>query len=231
MLAKVRGRSSSPPDNPHRLKGMRVLITAGPTREFFDPVRFLSNPSTGKMGYALAEAAFRSGASVTLVSGPVALKSPPGVRVVPVVTALEMRKAVLREFSRSQIVIMTAAVSDFRPKTYSTHKVKKKNARLTFALVPNPDILQEIGTRKKPGQILTGFAAETRSLLKNARKKMDAKNLDYIVVNRVGSTRSGFAGDRNSAWILSRRGMAKKFPDMSKKKMAALILKEIRHRR
>lgn len=204
-------------------KGLRVLVTAGPTREFLDPVRFLSNPSSGKMGYAIAAEAIKRGAKVTLVTGPTALV-PPRCRVICVVSASDMHRAVLKEARRADLIIMTAAVSDFTPVSFLRHKVKKKDAPLTLTLKPTKDILKELGDRKRPGQILVGFAAETKNLKMSALDKMRRKNLDAIVANRVGVKGSGFAGDRNEALLLSASGGIRRLSRMTKKAMAKEIL-------
>ncbi len=205
------------------LKGLRVLITAGPTREYFDPVRFLSNPSSGKMGYALAEEACLRGASVTLVTGPVSIPPPPRVKVVAVVSAEEMFRAVMKEAPRSDVILMCAAVSDYRPASFSKKKLKKTGKPLDLKLVRTPDILRELGRRKRPGQLLVGFAAETHRVETYARKKLREKNLDAIIANRVGGSRTGFQSDTNVALLLSASGKRKRLPSMTKKKMAAAI--------
>ena len=197
-------------------------MTAGPTREFFDPVRFLSNPSSGKMGYAIAEEAGRRGAKETLVSGPTSLGS--RLKIIPVVSARDMYRAVMKEASKADLVVMAAAVSDFRPATYLPRKLKKTGRSLTVRFVPNPDILKELGRRKQPGQILVGFAAETDHLMENARRKIVSKNLNMIVVNRVGGAGSGFEGNKNQATILMKYGTAKRLPLMKKTSLASAIL-------
>lgn len=206
-----------------RFKDLRVLVTAGPTREFFDPVRFLSNPSSGKMGYALAEEAHRRGAKVTLVTGPVAI-APPPVKVIAVTTAEEMHRAVLKEAPRAGLVLMCAAVSDYRPAAFSKKKLKKTGKPMTLRLVRTKDILRELGRRKKPGQILVGFAAETDRLEAYALGKMKEKKLDAIVANRVGSGGKGFESDFNSALLLSSGKKARRLSRMTKRRMAAEIL-------
>jgi len=161
---------------------MNYLITAGPTREFIDDIRFISNMSSGRMGYALAEAARDAGHRVVLVSGPVALPRPDGVRVVPVVSALEMREAVLKLLPESDIIVMCAAVADYRPEHRHTGKLKKGADALTLKLVRNPDIAEEVSARKE-GRLLVGFAVETENAEANARAKMAAKQFDFIVLN------------------------------------------------
>ena len=184
------------------LAGETVLITAGPTREPIDPVRFIGNRSSGKMGYALAEQARRMGAEVILVSGPVSLTDPAGVRTVRVEMAEQMREAVLRELPKATIVIKAAAVADYRVKEASTQKIKRKGP-ITLELEPTEDIAAEIGKRRK-GQILIGFAAETENALEHARKKLESKSLDAIVLNDVSRADIGFDSDANAVTILTR---------------------------
>ena len=205
------------------LAGEQVLITAGPTREEIDPVRFLSNHSSGKMGYALAMAAFRRGAAVTLISGPTCLDDPYGVETVRVVTAEEMRSAVLGYFGKSSIAIMTAAVADYRPMTRSGEKIKKKDTTNTLQLVKNPDILAELGVMKED-RLLAGFAAETDNLQENAGEKLRRKNLDMIVANDVCSEGAGFVVDTNVVKLLFRDGTVEDLPMMLKSELADIIL-------
>lgn len=204
------------------LSGERLLITAGPNREPIDPVRYVSNRSSGKMGYALAHAAIRRGAEVVLISGPTALAAPAGARLVPVITAEEMRNAVLREFDQSTSVVMAAAVSDYRVASAATQKIKRGKGTLELRLEPNPDILKELGVRKD-GKLLVGFAAETEELLANARKKLREKNLDMVVANNVAEAGSGFDGDTNIATIVDRTGAVQSLPLMSKGELADRI--------
>ncbi|MFP4390262.1 MAG: bifunctional phosphopantothenoylcysteine decarboxylase/phosphopantothenate--cysteine ligase CoaBC [Desulfococcaceae bacterium] len=178
------------------LGGRRVLVTAGPTREFLDPVRFISNPSSGRMGFAVARAAEHRGAEVTLVTGPVNLPDPPGMEVVRVTTANEMAEAALGRVADAEIIVKTAAVSDYRPREIAAHKIKKGDAEETLILERNPDILREIGARKG-NRFLVGFAAETRDLRENASQKLRKKNLDMIVGNVVTEAGAGFASDDN----------------------------------
>lgn len=210
-----------------KLKGLRVLITAGPTREFFDPVRFLSNPSSGKMGYAIVQEMVRRGAHVTLVTGPVSLKTPP-CRVIRVVSAEEMYRATIKEARRVNLIIMCAAVSDYRPASSAPKKLKKSAKPLRVRLVRTRDILKELGRRKKRGQILVGFAAETGHLIHHALKKLRDKNLDVIVANRVGISHGGFESDKNAALLISASGRKKSIPPTTKKKMAKEILNFLR---
>ena len=208
---------------PKDLAGERFLITAGPNREPLDPVRYLSNRSSGKMGYALARAALRRGAEVALVSGPTALEAPAGARTTQVTTAAEMRAAVLKEFSTSTAVIMAAAVSDYRPVIRADKKIKRGKGPIELRLEPNPDILKELGAAKG-GRLLIGFAAETEELTANAAKKLSEKNLDMIVANNVAQAGSGFDGDTNIATILDRSGATRALPLMSKDELADRIL-------
>lgn len=204
------------------LQGVKVLVTAGPTREPLDPVRFISNPSSGKMGYALAEEARDRGADVVLVSGPTALEAPAGVRVVRVDTAEEMREAVLREFPDTRVVIKAAAVSDYRPAAVAPEKIKKEKETITVELVRNPDILQELGERKGD-RILVGFAAETHDLLRHAREKMARKHLDLVVANDVTRPGAGFAVDTNLTRILAPDGSVEELPLLSKREVARYL--------
>jgi phosphopantothenoylcysteine decarboxylase/phosphopantothenate--cysteine ligase len=204
------------------LVGEKLLITAGPNREPLDPVRYISNRSSGKMGYALARAAARRGAEVTLVSGPTALEPPAGARVIAVTTALEMRDAVLKEFAQCTAIVMAAAVADYRPVTVADRKMKRDKGTVELRLEPNPDILSELG-RKKNDKLLIGFAAETEELAVNAEKKLREKNLDMIVANNVAETGSGFDGDTNIAMILDRTGANRSLPLMSKDELADCI--------
>lgn len=204
------------------LVGERLLITAGPNREPLDPVRYLSNRSSGKMGYALARSALRRGAEVALVSGPTALEAPTGARVIRVNTAAEMRDAVLREFAACTSVIMAAAVADYRPVGGADRKIKRGEGPMELRLEPNPDIVKELG-RMKAGKFLVGFAAETEDLTANAAKKLRDKNLDMIVANNVTEAGSGFDGDTNVATILDRSGTPRSLPLMTKDELADLI--------
>ncbi|MEW6517754.1 MAG: bifunctional phosphopantothenoylcysteine decarboxylase/phosphopantothenate--cysteine ligase CoaBC [candidate division FCPU426 bacterium] len=204
------------------LAGKRVLITAGPTREPWDAVRFLSNRSTGKMGLALAAAAARRGAHVTLVLGPVELVPPPGVRVIPVITAVEMHAATLAEFPNADVVIAAAAVSDFRPAHPQTGKLKKGQTPPALELLPNPDILKELGERKT-GQILVGFAAETEELEKRGRDKLAAKKLDLLIANQASGPDDAFASDEAAVLILDREGGREAVSRQSKARVADLV--------
>ena len=204
--------------------GRRVLVTAGPTREPIDPVRFLSNRSSGKMGYALAEAARVRGASVTLVSGPTALAAPSGIEMVRVETAAEMRSAVRFHAPSADLILATAAVSDFRPAEYAAQKVSKGAGALTLPLAANDDILAGLGREKRVGQTLVGFAAETEDVLGHARTKLAAKNLDWIVANDVSAEGAGFDGDTNIVTLLARDGREVSLPLLTKREVAEQIL-------
>ncbi len=208
------------------LEGKRVLVTAGPTREPFDPVRFISNPSSGRMGYAIARAAEMRGAEVTLVSGPVEIDAPVNVEVVRTNTVDEMAEEVFARFDNTDIVIKAAAVGDYRPATAAEHKIKKDSETIDFSLVKNQDILRELGSRKK-NQVLCGFAAETRDLQENAQKKLKEKNLDMIVANLVNCEGSGFRTTTNSVTLFSPGGKVEPLPNMEKTKLADIILDRI----
>ena len=201
------------------LIGEKFLITAGPNREPLDPVRYISNRSSGKMGYALARAGLRRGAEVTLVSGPTDLNPPTGARLISVITAAEMRKAVLDEYANCTAVIMAAAVADYHPAQFASKKMKRGKGPIEIRLEPNPDILQELGASNN-GKVLVGFAAETEQLIANAEKKLREKKLDMIVANNVSEQGSGFDGDTNIATILDRRGGVRSLPLMTKDDLA-----------
>jgi phosphopantothenoylcysteine decarboxylase/phosphopantothenate--cysteine ligase len=209
---------------PGDLEGVRVLVTAGPTREPLDPVRFISNRSSGKMGYALAAAATRRGAQVSVVSGPTSLPAPSGCELVSVTTAAEMQRAVLARFPRSQVLIAAAAVADYTPARVAASKLKRKGGALALELKPTADILAECGRRKKPGQVLVGFAAETENVLANARKKLVDKHLDIIVANDVSAPGIGFESDRNAGYLLSARGKQVELPEMEKHAFAERVI-------
>ncbi|MGQ9577038.1 MAG: bifunctional phosphopantothenoylcysteine decarboxylase/phosphopantothenate--cysteine ligase CoaBC [Candidatus Aminicenantales bacterium] len=211
-----------------KLKGKKVLITAGPTREPFDPVRFLSNRSSGKMGYELAAEASRRGAEVILVSGPTSLFPPSGVKVVRVETAAEMRDRVENYFGVADIIIMAAAVADFRPAQVLTEKWKKEAGVPHLELVPTADILSFIsGHPLRPGKIVVGFAAETQNLEEAAKKKLAAKNLDLIVANNIAMPGVGFESDFNDILVLDRKGKKIRSGTKSKKEISRLILEAI----
>ncbi len=203
------------------LVGETVLVTAGGTREPIDPVRYIGNRSSGRMGYALAEAALRRGAKVILISGPTSLKPPAAAEFISVQTAKEMREAVLACFDRATIVIKAAAVADFTVRGAAEHKIKREGP-ITLELEPTPDILAEVAAKKGP-RLVIGFAAETQDALENARKKLESKSLDAIVVNDVGRPGIGFDSERNAVSILTRDGV-EHVPEMSKWEVAHRVL-------
>lgn len=208
------------------LRGETVMVTAGPTREELDPVRFISNHSSGKMGYAVARAAWRRGARVILVSGPTSVTVPWGVETVRVATAVEMRDSVMARLPESTIVVKSAAVADYRPKERAAGKVKKVADSLSIELERNPDILSEVG-KNKENRLVVGFAAETADLLTNARKKLRDKNLDMIVANDVGEPGAGFDLDTNIVRLIYRDGTIDEPGIMSKERLADLILDRV----
>ncbi len=208
------------------LREERILVTAGPTREALDPVRFISNHSSGKMGYALALMAKRRGATVTLISGPTALAAPRGVELVPVATAIEMRDAVLERLEKATVVIKAAAVADYRPAVCEPSKIKKKEGTMTLRLERNPDILSEVA-RRKEGRILVGFSMESDHLIENAREKLLKKGMDFIVANDVTEPGAGFQSDTNVVHILDRNGV-ESFPRMDKRDVAGVILDRVK---
>jgi phosphopantothenoylcysteine decarboxylase/phosphopantothenate--cysteine ligase len=207
------------------LAGDRVVVTAGPTREPIDPVRYISNRSSGRMGYALAAAAARRGAEVTLVSGPTTLVPPAGVVFVPVQTAEEMREAVLQHAARASIVIKAAAVADYRVQRPAAQKIKGKRD-LTLELTPNPDILAEVAARAD-GSFIVGFAAETNDVVANARAKLQAKGIDLLVANDVSRRDIGFDAEDNEVLLIDRWGGSRPLPRLPKSAVAGAILDEI----
>jgi phosphopantothenoylcysteine decarboxylase/phosphopantothenate--cysteine ligase len=210
---------------PKNLEGRTVLVTAGPTQEDVDPVRYITNRSSGRMGYAIASEARRRGAHVVLVSGPTALDAPAGVELVAVRSAAEMRDAVVAHLDRANLVVMAAAVADYRPTRRAEQKIKKHEASLNIELESTPDILREIGARGG-SRFLVGFAAETENLIANAKRKLESKNLDMIVANDVSGTDTGFDSEFNAAVILSREGEPIELRRMTKQEMAGRILDE-----
>jgi len=213
--------------SPKDLKGERILITGGPTHEPIDPVRFITNRSSGKMGYALAKMAMRRGADVILIAGPTSLPLPGrDIKWVPVWTAEEMRKAVFNYLEGSSVVIKAAAVSDYRPKVISQKKIKKGGSDTTLVLERTKDILEELG-KKKGNRILIGFAAETEDLIANAKKKLVEKNLDFIVVNDVTQPGAGFGLDTNQVKILYPSGKVRDLPLMAKEEVSQFILDDV----
>lgn len=206
------------------LKGLRVLVTAGPTVERIDPVRYLTNDSSGKMGYALAEAALARGAEVTLLSGPVHLTAPKGVKLVPVTSTQSLYDAMMRHCDAQDIIVQAAAPADFRVEHPSEQKIKKREGDpLVLTLVENPDIARAVGERKKPGQVLVGFAAETQNVLEHARAKLVSKHLDMIVANDVTAEGAGFGVDTNIVTLITPNSCTA-LPQMSKRKVADEIL-------
>ena len=208
------------------LAGRRVLVTAGPTREKIDPVRFISNSSTGTMGFSLADAAARRGADVTLVAGPTALRTPEGVSRLDVTTAEEMYRAV-HDHADADIVLMAAAVADYTPSAPSEQKTKKRKGDWKIRLQRTTDILGELGRSKRDGQVLVGFALETNDALKNARAKLDAKNLDWVVLNDASHEGAGFGPETNRVTLLSKDGSEESLPLMPKPDVAAAIIEKI----
>ena len=208
------------------LKSRKIIVTAAGTIEPLDPVRFLGNHSTGKMGYAIAAEAARQGADVLLVSGPSALPNPAGVRMNRIQTAREMQAAVEAEYAQADAVIMSAAVADYRPKTVAAEKIKKIDDELVLHLERNPDILWGLGQQKQQ-QVLVGFAAETCNVEKYAKKKLAKKNLDFIVANDVSAKDAGFAVDNNRVQLYFRDGRTEKYPLMAKSELAKVILDKL----
>ena len=208
---------------PHDLEGKRVLVTAGPTQEAIDPVRYLTNHSTGKMGYALARVAMLRGAQVTLVSGPTALEPPPFVEVVPVVSAQDMFEAVTSRQAWADLIFKAAAVADYTPADYHDDKVKKKDGDLSIPLRRTQDILQHLGDHRRPGQVICGFSMETRDLLANSAAKLEKKHVDMICANNLKVAGAGFGTDTNVITLITRNG-AEELPLLSKEEAANWIL-------
>lgn len=208
------------------MKGKKVLVTAGPTRESLDPVRFLSNRSTGKMGYAIARMAMLRGADVTLVSGPVNISAPPFVKVVPVESAQQMFEAVRDAAEDQDIIIKSAAVADYRPMTVAEDKIKKTDGDMSIPLERTTDIIKYLGEHKKDGQFICGFSMETKDMLENSSAKLVKKNMDMIVANNVKDEGAGFAVDTNKVVMITKDGM-KDLPLMSKEEVADNLLTEI----
>ncbi|MCL6611265.1 MAG: bifunctional phosphopantothenoylcysteine decarboxylase/phosphopantothenate--cysteine ligase CoaBC [Peptococcaceae bacterium] len=206
------------------MRGLTVMVTAGGTREPIDPVRYISNRSSGKMGYALAGAASSRGARVILISAPTSLEPPPGVELVPVESARDMHEAVMNHYPGAQVVIKAAAVADYRCERVAGHKIKKEGESLTLELVRNPDILADLGRRKRAGVTLVGFAAETRDLEENARQKLAGKNLDLLVANDVTMPGAGFGSDTNIVKLFFAGGKVESLPVMDKTAVAHRIL-------
>jgi phosphopantothenoylcysteine decarboxylase/phosphopantothenate--cysteine ligase len=209
------------------LAGTNVLVTAGPTQEPIDPVRMLTNPSTGAMGYALAEAAAERGGAVTLISGPSALDPPGGIEVVSVQTAEDMHRAVQQRRDTADLVLMAAAVADYTPASPSDTKQKKHEAEMTLHLRRTPDILRTLGSHKRPDQVLVGFALETDDELDNARRKLKRKNLDWIVLNNPTEQGAGFGPDTNRVTLLGADGSVESLPLLPKRAVADAILDRV----
>jgi len=209
------------------MKKQHILITAGPTIEPIDPVRYITNYSTGKMGYALAKAAIRMGHDVTLISGPTQLKRPLGCHFYQVKTAREMLKEVKHHFKKMDLVFKVAAVADYRVDHISSKKLKKTRDKLTLKLIKNPDILKELGKIKKLHQTLVGFAAETHKGVTYARKKLKEKNLDWIALNEISKKNVGFGSDKNEVTLISSDGKKIKIPKQEKDDVARFILRTV----
>ena len=216
-------------NTPRDFEGKTVLVTAGPTREPLDPIRFITNRSSGKMGYAVAEAAYNRGADVILVSGPTALPAPAGIKLINVETTGQMRDRALEHASQAHVAVMAGAPSDYRPQTVNPQKIKKDQGQLTLTLERNPDILAELGQHRRDGQILVGFSMETENLLDNARKKLQKKNVQLMVANDISQEGAGFGTDTNIVWLIDSSGGEKELPLMSKLDVAHAILDEVIH--
>ena len=208
------------------LKGKKIVITAGPTIEPLDPVRYMTNYSSGKMGYALAEEAKKKGAEVTLITGPTNLEDPSGIKIIKIETTREMYESVESEFDDCHVLIKSAAPLDYRPEKMSQEKIKKNEDSMSISFIRNPDIAAHFGNIKKD-QLIIGFAAETENIIENAKKKLESKNLDFIVANNVKSKDSGFRTDNNKATIIDRDGKQEELPDMSKNDLANIILEKV----
>jgi phosphopantothenoylcysteine decarboxylase/phosphopantothenate--cysteine ligase len=211
------------------LSGLKIMVTAGPTVEPIDPVRYITNRSSGKMGYAIARAAVMRGAEVTLISGPTALSSPAGSIIIKVKTAEEMKNAVFKNHEKMDIIIKAAAVADYRPSQSADQKIKKTGDDMSIDLVKNPDILSELGkSGSKPGRVLVGFAAETENILDNAKEKIARKNLDMIVVNDVSRKDAGFDVDTNKVNFIFKDGSNEELPLLTKEEVANQLLDKIK---
>lgn len=211
------------------MAGKKVLVTAGPTREAIDPVRYITNHSTGKMGYAIAQAAARRGAEVILVSGPVNLKAPLGVKLVPVTSAGEMFQAVTEASSSQDVIIKAAAVADYRPKYVGTEKTKKKDGDMNLEMERTDDILAWLGNHRQPGQVLCGFSMETENMLENSQAKLEKKHVDMIVANNLKTAGAGFGTDTNVVTIITKEG-AEELAMMTKEQVAHQLLNRIMER-
>ncbi len=210
-----------------RFAGKKMLVTAGATREAIDPVRFFSNHSSGKMGYAIATEGTRRGAEVILVSGPSALAPPPGVRLVRVESALEMHDAVMEHLEEMDVIVKAAAVADYRPSETHRHKMKKMAGPLSIEMSRNPDICELVGRRKRADQVLVGFAAETENVEANALSKLRTKNMNLIVANNIGEEGAGFEGDTNIVTFIDSEEHVVRHPRMTKQKVASVLLDQL----
>lgn len=208
------------------LAGKKVLVTAGPTREAIDPVRFISNHSTGKMGYAIAKCAMERGAEVTLITGETSIPRPPFVKIIPVVSAADMFEAVKEHMEESDFVIKSAAVADYTPENVSDEKIKKKEDDMSISLIRTVDILKYVGEHRRKGQVICGFAMETRDLIENAVRKLTSKNVDMIVANNLKTAGAGFGTDTNVVTLI-KKDEQKKLPIMTKDEAAKVILDEM----
>ncbi len=211
---------------PKDLKGLKILVTAGPTEESIDPVRYITNHSSGKMGYNIAKICMLRGASVTLVTGPTALSYPPFVEIIPVTTAREMYEAVTSKSDSMDIIIKAAAVADYRPSHVADDKIKKSDSSMAIELEKTDDILKYLGTHKKDGQFLCGFSMETENMLENSRKKLKKKNLDMIVANNLKVSGAGFKGDTNVVTLIT-KDQEIELPLMSKEDVASNLMDHI----
>lgn len=216
-------------ESDHYLKGKRLIVSAGPTREALDPVRFVTNHSSGRMGYAIARAALAAGAEVTLVSGPVGIQAPAGAELIPVESTEAMLHAIEAHFDEADAVVMAAAPSDYRPKAYSEEKIKKKGDTLSLELVKNPDILLTLRPRKNH-QVMVGFAAESHRLEDHAREKLERKGLDFIVANDITAPNAGFGHSFNTVTIFDAEGESEVLDTMSKDALAHFILRKVARR-
>lgn len=208
------------------MAGKKVLVTAGPTTEAIDPVRFISNHSTGKMGYAIAKCAMERGAEVTLITGKTAIPAPPFVKMIPVVSAKDMFEAVKEHFENADFIIKAAAVADYTPETVAVDKLKKSENDMSISLIRTEDILKYLGEHKKPNQVICGFAMETKDLLENARKKLESKKADMIVANNLKVAGAGFGTDTNVVTLI-KKDEIKELPLLSKDEVAKSILDEM----
>lgn len=212
---------------PKTLSGKHILVTAGPTQEKVDPVRYLSNHSSGKMGYAIAQAAKNAGASVTLVSGPVHIQPPKGIKTIPVVSTCDLQEAVLSEFPQCDALIMAAAPSDYRPAVYLDNKMKKAKEAFSLDLTRNPDILSSVADIKQAHQVVVGFAAESQNVEAYATDKLKRKRLDMIVANDITAANAGFARDVNTVTVIEQDGKISALPTMSKDRLSAEIIQRV----